>query len=143
MLPLSWLEGAWAKKNPQQLIDMLEILRGHASCLMSDRQGLVSQHKESLMNMLSLLASLRTTNCCLSCQFRLIDQREELDKLIQALEKELNLLEVNLSTIQERITFLEEYIPRLIEHQREMLAQEIAMLNLEYEEYYMRRPRST
>jgi hypothetical protein len=141
MRPLSWLERVLAK-NPQQLIRELEILRGNASCLRSDRQGLVSQHDESVMNMRNLLARLRTTNCCLSCQLRLVKRREALERIIPALEKKLNLLEGNLYSIQEKITFLEDYIPRLIEHEREMLAQEIARLNLEQEEYYMRRPLS-
>jgi hypothetical protein len=130
----------YGDNSSQHRIDELEILRGNASCLRSEILNLRSEHHDYAIIMRNLLARLRTTNCCLSCQLRLVERREALERIILALEKKLNLLEGNLYTIQEKITFLEDYIPRLIEHEREMLAQEIARLRLEYEEYYMCRP---
>jgi len=133
---LSWFEEVGGK-TLQELVDELNQLRRIMNFLVADRQKLLSEHEYFDMFMSRLSAELSITNCCFPCQLRLVEQNEALERIIRDLEEGLNLLEVKLHTIQEKITFIEGHIPRLIEHEREMLAQEIAMIYLAQEEYNM------
>jgi hypothetical protein len=128
MSPPSWYQIAQGTTS-QKLIDELAHQKKQVTFLENYKENLFLAFDQEHFKLRHVLANLRTISCCFDCQLRLVDQREESERTIQALQMRLDLLDVKLYTIQEKITFLDCYIPRLIEMEHDMFLYELSLLD--------------
>jgi hypothetical protein len=128
MSPPSWYQIAQGT-TPEKLIAKQDRLKKKQSFLENHKGNLFLALEQEHFKLRHVLANLRTISCCFDCQLRLVDQREESERTIQALQMRLDLLDVKLYTIQEKITFLDCYIPRLIEMEHDMFLYELSLLD--------------
>jgi hypothetical protein len=129
MSPPSWYQESLKKTSKELIVELTNQLQKYDS-FVNDRKGLNLAIGYERFRLSSVLANLRTTYCCFDCQLRLVEQREESERTIQALQMRLDLLDVKLYNIQEKITFLDCCIPRLIEMEHDMFLYDLSLLDL-------------